>query len=79
MTQETLTSFFGWCVVLNYGFLLLASLVILTARDHVAAIHGKMFDIAPDVIRKLYFQWLGFYKVFAMVVSLVPWIALKLI
>lgn len=79
MTQETLTAFFGWCVVVNYGFLLLASVVVLAARDQVAALHGRMFDIAPDVIRRLYFQWLGIYKAFAMVASLVPWIALKLI
>lgn len=79
MTQETLTAFFGWMTVLNFGFLTISTLAVVAMQDRIAGIHGRMFQTEPAAVRKAYFQYLANYKVLAIVFSLVPWLALKLI
>ena len=79
MTQETLTAFFGWMAILNIGFLLLTTLMLITARDWVANIHGRMFALDPRQLHEIYFRYLAHYKILTLVFAVAPWLALKLI
>ncbi len=78
MTLTALTTFLGWTVVLHFGLIVLATLMIVMMRNWAPAMHGRMFGIAPEVVRKIYYQWLGTYKLMIFVFALVPWVALKL-
>lgn len=78
MTHEMLTAVFGWMTVLNLGFLLLTSLALVTMRDWVSTLHGRMFNMDPETVRAAYFRYLANYKTLWLVFCLAPWLALKL-
>lgn len=78
MTLAALTTFLGWTVVLHFGMILFATLMIVLMRRWVPQLHGRLFGVSPDTVRSLIYQWLGAYKLMIFVFALVPWIALKL-
>ena len=78
MTQDLLTTVFGWMTVLNFAFLGITTLMIMGLQDRIAEIHGRMFQMQPAEVRKAYFRYLANYKILTLVFCLMPWIALKL-
>ncbi len=79
MTVETLTTVFGWMAVLNLGYLILATAVLFFLQDWVVGIHTKWFKLDPDAVRAEHYRFLANYKIAALVFSVAPYLALKLI
>ena len=78
MTQETLTTVFGWMTVLNMGFLAFTTVMLLVLQDWVTGVHARMFKMQEEDVRKAYFDYLAKYKTLTLVFALVPYLALKL-
>lgn len=78
MTQEFLTTVFGWMTVLNFALLALSTLLIVALQDWAAGIHGRMFQMDPSDAKRAYFRYLANYKILTIVFCLMPWLALKL-
>lgn len=78
MTVETLTTFFGWMTVLNIGFLIITTVLLLAMQNWVTGVHARMFKMDEADVRKAYFAYLAKYKTLTLVFALVPYIALKL-
>lgn len=79
MSVETFTTFFGWMAVINIGYLTLATLVMLGMRTRMAGVHQRMFGISEQELKLAYFNWIANYKIVALVFSVVPYIALRLL
>ncbi len=75
---EALTQFLGWCAVINIAFLLLATLFLAFTRTFALNVHTKMFALSEEDVLRAYFQYLAQYKIVALVFSVVPYAALKL-
>lgn len=73
-----ITTFLGWCTLINYGILILSTVMLLTCGNWVKSIHGKIFNLSDTSLDTLYFSYLGNYKLAIFVFNLVPYIALKL-
>jgi hypothetical protein len=78
MTQEFLTSVFGWMAVLNIAVLLFTTMMILLLQDWIAVIHGKMFQMERPAVKRAYFRYLANYKILTLIFCITPWLALKL-
>ena len=78
MSVETVTTFFGWCTIINFGLLLISSIGIVAMRNTITRIHARMFGLDDATLSQLYFQYLGTFKIAAIVFSFVPYVALKL-
>ena len=78
MTVETLTTFFGWMSVINILYLLFATLMLIGLKGMASDIHARLFKLDENDVRLAYFTWLGNYKIFTVIFSLVPYIALRL-
>jgi hypothetical protein len=78
MGIESLTQFFAWCAAINIGFLLLATLFLALLRGFALSVHTKMFALSKEDVLRAYFQYLAQYKIVALVFSVVPYIALRL-
>ncbi len=78
ITIEVLSEFFGWCVVINVGILLLSFLMVTAFRKGAVQIHARLFGLEPDVLSRAYFQYLAQFKIATLVLSVTPYIALKL-
>ncbi|MCK4743065.1 MAG: hypothetical protein KAT25_04535 [Sulfuriflexus sp.] len=77
MTLDSLTTFFGWCAIINIAVLLISTVLILIFKQPIVRLHSKLFDVNPDNLPTMYFDYLGNYKVATYVLSIVPYIALK--
>jgi len=79
MEIATLTSFFGWCSVLNMGLLLLWSLFFLVAPDLVYRTQKKFVPISRENFDLVMYSFLGLFKLLVLVFNVIPWIALRII
>lgn len=75
---EWLTTFLGWCTVINVIGLALATLALMIMREPVTRLHSKMMGVPPADMPVLYMQYLSNYKVAAIMLNLVPYIALRI-
>ena len=79
MTLETARQFFLWCLLVNYGILVLWAFAIFFARDWVRRLHGRWFRLTDEQFDLLHYGGLGLYKLLIFVFNLAPWIALTAI
>lgn len=79
MTLDQWTEVLGWCLVLNYGLLLLSTLYLVVFREGGLRLHHKLFGLPENRIMEISFQYLAAYKVLLLVFNLAPWLALQII
>lgn len=79
MSRTQLTSFFGWCSVLNVGLLCVSALSLLVMGDLIRPIHSTLLALPEAELNALYANWIATYKVLTFVLAIVPYLALKLI
>jgi hypothetical protein len=78
MTIDTLTTFLGWCSVINIGVLALTTIALIIMRGPVTRIHSRLFGLNQADLPAYYFQYLGNYKIAIFILNIVPYIALKI-
>lgn len=78
ISLESVTEFLGWCTIINMSLLTLSTILILLLHQKISRIHAKMFKLQQCDVSRIYFQYLGAYKVASIVFNLVPYIALKI-
>ena len=76
---DTLTTFFGWCTVINLAMLLLATLVLVPMRASISGIHARMFGLEEAEMSRAYVQYLSQDKVARGSFIRFPYIALKMV
>jgi hypothetical protein len=77
ITISQLTELLGWASVINAGYLLLATLILMFMRGKISSIHSKMFNIDEKELSSKYFDFLSNYKIVTLVFMVAPYIALK--
>ena len=78
MSMNEWMNFFYWCSVINFGMMLVSLVFVLTAKEMVYKMHGKLFNLTKECLSQEIYHFLGIYKIFFIVFNLVPFIALKL-
>jgi len=78
MTTETLTEFFGWVSVINIAVLLISGVLVIVMRGPISKVHSKIFGLDQKDLGRAYFQYLAQYKIAMIVLSIAPYIALKI-
>jgi hypothetical protein len=78
MDVSTLTTFFGWCTVVNLGLLLLWGGAWMLVPDFVYRSQTKFFAVPRPQFELLFYGFLGLFKIFFLVFNLVPYVALVL-
>jgi len=77
MTLDALTTFFGWCAIINITVLLISTILLMLFKQPIMRLHSKFFGVSADELPTMYFNYLGNYKIATYVISIVPYIALK--
>jgi hypothetical protein len=78
ITLSQLTELLGWASVLNIGFLLLTTILLVSMKSIVVSLHSKMFDIPENELSLAYFTYLANYKILSLIFTVSPYIALKI-
>lgn len=79
ISVDILTTFIGWCLVINAGVLVFSTIILVLMKGQISSIHSKLFGVNQEDLSSIYFQYLGNYKLVIIVFNLVPYIALKVI
>ena len=75
MTVEQLQQFFMLGTLINIGFLLFTTVMVILMKNLVYKVHGKMFNLSEESINKALYNYLAVYKIITITLFLVPWIA----
>jgi len=75
---QAITTFLGWCTVINLGVYLFTVLALMGFREPVKKIHSKLSDVSSEKLDELYFNYLGSYKMAILILNIVPYAALKI-
>jgi len=67
----TMTTFLGWCTVINIGILTYSSIMTIVFNAFVKKLHAKMFHLSPEKVDETYFKFLGNYKLAIFIFNLV--------
>lgn len=59
MSFATLTTFLGWCSVLNLSLLLFSTLMIVALKGPLSRLHGHLLGIAPVDLLPIYLYYLS--------------------
>ncbi len=74
---EFITTFLGWCSVINISLLVLSTISLMLMREPILRLHSKLFKLSQASLPPIYFQYLAAYKLAILIFNLVPYIALK--
>lgn len=77
-TIEPLTTFFGWCSVINIGVLVLSTIALVAMKGPISSVHSKLFGINQEKLPSTYLQYLGSYKIAIFMFNVVPYFALTI-
>jgi len=75
---DTMTTFFGWCTLINIGIYSFTVGALMLFRRRALRINARIFGIAEDEVARTTFLYVGLYKLAITVFCFVPWLALKL-
>lgn len=79
MSVEQLTSFFAWCTVINFIWMAIAAVFVMTLRDWIMDTHSRIFGIARDALPVIYMKYLAYFKIGVILFNLTPYLALRLV
>ncbi len=79
MTLEQTTELFKWMTILGISLLILSSILVITLKDTVCKLHGKLFGVKQEHIPPILYSYLGMFKVLVIIFVAIPYIALLLI
>ena len=79
MDIQTLTSFFGWCTLINGVLFAFVAFFMMLAPNFVYKIQSTFFPIDRNYFNKVIYAFLAAWKILFIFFNLVPYIALKLI
>lgn len=78
MTIEQLTELLGWASILNMGYLILATILLVLCRPFVTSLHNKLFNIDETELPVIYFKFIANYKLLFVIFILSPYLSLKI-
>lgn len=78
MSLTDLTTFFGWCTVLNFGLLLLSGVGLTVCGKAIAKFHSRLLGLEESTLVPAYFRYIAQFKIAAITLSFVPYLALKI-
>jgi hypothetical protein len=76
MSMEEIATFLGWCTAVNFGFLLMTMIVLVCFKKQAQRIHSVMTGLSNDELSRLYFQYMGRFKLLWIVFNLTPYLAI---
>jgi hypothetical protein len=68
-----------WCVVINFGLLMVWILLFALPHDWLYRCLGSWFRVSPEQVDAINFGGIVLYKMAILMFNLVPYIALRIV
>ena len=79
MSIELVRDVLLWCTVINYGMLLVWTLVFIGAHEWMHRLHGRWFRLSVEQFDTIHYVGMAIYKIGIFLFNLAPYIALHII
>jgi hypothetical protein len=79
MTVEAVQGVLLWCLVVNYGILLLWFLVFWFGHDWMFRLHSRWFHMSKERFDTIHYVCMAVYKLGILFFNLAPYVALRLV
>jgi hypothetical protein len=79
MSVEVIRDMLAWCCVINYGILIVWSVLLFLLPHEWFYNWGKLFHITKEQLDRVNLPLLGIYKLVVLVFNLVPYLALRIV
>ena len=77
-SMKTLTTFLGWCTVINFSLLILGGLAWMIVREGAVGFSAPLFGVTEAELHVTFLRVLLQYRAGIFLFNLVPWIVLKI-
>ncbi|GLX84621.1 hypothetical protein tloyanaT_08730 [Thalassotalea loyana] len=77
--MELAVKLLAWCLILNYGVLLLWFIILVLAKPFLFKMHSRWFDISYEQFNQMNYIAFALYKILVFVFFLAPYVGLKLL
>jgi len=64
MDIQTLTTFFMWCTIINFGLLILTSIACIFLGDFSYRMNNRFFSISRETFNIAVFSFIALFKIF---------------
>ena len=79
MSIDTLREYLGWCIVINYGVLIVWFVLFAGARDWVHRLHEHWFRLIREQFDTVRYAGMGLFKLGIFRFDLAPYVALLVV
>lgn len=73
---ENLQTFFAYTTALSIAILFVSSLILALFKGPISRLHGSLFGIKPEEALTGYFNFLGNFKMAALILFIIPYFTL---
>ncbi|GAA6133249.1 hypothetical protein NBRC116188_00380 [Oceaniserpentilla sp. 4NH20-0058] len=77
--NDNIASIFGYCGLINIGFMMFWFIAVLIARKTIIKMHSTLFAIDETQIIPIHYQLMGMFKLINVLFFITPWIVLTYI
>jgi hypothetical protein len=77
-TVNYIAAILGWCMVINYGILLIWMVFLMSGRIWMYRVHNRWFDIPDQEFNAAHYRLMGQFKLYIMIFNLSPYIAIRI-
>ena len=75
---DTLTTFFGWCTVINIGLICFLKFLLCVFHAGLGRLNAKFFGVTEAEAKAINLRVLMQYRLAFLMLVLIPYIALKI-
>jgi hypothetical protein len=79
MTVENTLAVLGWCMVINFGVLLIWALAMMFAPNLTYRTQRLVTSISQEEFERTIYRMMGHYKLGILLFNLAPYIALRIV
>lgn len=79
MNVQVASAFLLWCIVLNYGVLLVWFIAFVAAHRWMFTLHSRWFHLSEERFDGIHYASMAAYKVGILLFNLTPYIALRIL
>ena len=78
MTLSQLTELLGWASIINIGFLLAATFILVVMKGTIISIHSEILGLSEKELQTIYMKFLASYKTLTLVFIVASYLSLKI-
>ncbi len=78
ISLSDITQLLGWCATINIVLLLLSTILLLGMQKQVLRLHSAVTEIETVELKKMYINYLAYYKIAILIFNLAPYLGLKI-